>query len=269
MNYYEAKKEVAWHLEQLKIFKSSEVFLQSETFKSDGQQAHIWLRRPDGLAMSIDAKEKWPNAVMPWEDWKKDNWSEKEEFKYNTWVKTQKKQFKETPEYKNSKLAELVCCPLEYGSELPHKDGIEVYENGTIELCTGENFKNAVTAFNDFNMDNFYEDKKKQDWRNQQVALFKNSEDFKQSKSFKIEGQRALVLLMGDKGNVVMDAASPVEKFPNGIMSWEDWKKTNYSEAEEFKYNKLVAERREEFEKTDKFMPKDSLQEEQSLCMRM
>jgi len=72
---------------------------------------------------------------------------------------------------------------------------------------------------------------------------------------------------------VILDAASPGEKFSNALMPLEDWKKDNYSEIEEVAYNKMVEARLENFKKTDQFIFKEEKQvhqqEAEECCMSM
>lgn len=271
MNYYQEKQHNAWLIEQLATFKKSESFLQSEAFKVDGQEALLWLR-PDGLVLSNDHTEKFENAVTPFDDWKKTNYSPVEELKYNIWVEDQKASFKKTPEYKNSKLVENIKIggPLERDGKI--EDGIEIYENGTVELAfgDGEKFENAVTPFSEFEMYNHYEVKKRQEYVNEQVAIFKKSETFLKSEAFKTEGQQAFVWAT-TSGNVISGATEPGEKFENAIMPWEDWKKDNCSETEELAYNTMIEERRKNF--PDKIFLKEEKEIEQveseECCMSM
>jgi|AntAceMinimDraft_17_1070374.scaffolds.fasta_scaffold09367_5 hypothetical protein len=275
MNYYQEKQHCVWHREQLAVFKKSESFLHSDAFALEGQKTLIWLGNDGSVRMdAAEVPEKFSNAATPWEDWRQKNCSEAAECIYNKWVESQKKMFKETNEYKNSKLAEFVYSAAYDGSDLPHFDGIEVYENGNIELCTGEKFKDAVISLERFTgMNNHYELKKREEWKHEQIALFKETERFKESEAFKIEGKQALVLVTRDDGSVILDAASPGEKFSNALMPLEDWKKDNYSEIEEVAYNKMVEARLENFKKTDQFIFKEEKQvhqqEAEECCMSM
>jgi hypothetical protein len=240
MNYYEEKKESQWHLEQLKEFKKSESFLTSAAFMADGKAALLFLRK-DGLVLSNDGTERFENAIEPFEDWKKENYSPEEELKYNTWVEVQKEAFKQTEEYKRTDLAcfiEAKVCT----KNIPADDGLEIFEDGTVELCTGEKFENVVTPLNEFVMNNDYEKKKHRDWRNEQIKSFKESATFKNSEAFKIEGKSAIILIKDD-GSLFADISK--ENFSDPVVvSWDDWKKDNYSETEELAYNQMLTERR-------------------------
>lgn len=159
MNYYHQKNYYKWYKEQRAAFKKSESFLQSEAFKIKGQKALIWLGNDGRVEMKVAAvPERFYNVVMSWSDWKRVNCSDEEECIYNTWVEEQKANFKKTPEYRNSKFAEFILSSAYEGDELPHFDGVEVCENGNIELCTGETFESAVIS-----LDKFKELKKQQD----------------------------------------------------------------------------------------------------------
>lgn len=272
MNYYKQKQHNLWHLEQLASFKKSELFLQSEAFALEGQKTLVWLGNNGSVRMDAAVEpETFLNAITLWRDWQQNNYSEKEEFKYNSWIESQKEMFKETDVYKKSELARFVYSAAYDGSELPHFDGIEVYENGNIELCSGETFENAVKSLSEFRMTNHYELKKLSEWDIEQVTLFSDSESFKNSESFKHNCSDIEIFVEYD-GSVVLNDDAEKEVFANGVMSWEEWKQNNYSTTEEIAYNRMIYAKTENLRKPDQIFFKEEShhqQENEECCMSM
>ena len=282
MNYYQQEQHNLWHREQLAAFKKSDIFLHSEAFSLEGQKTLIWLGNDGSVRMdAAKVPEKFSNAIIAWKGWQQKNCSEVAEYIYNNWTESQKTNFKETEEYKNSELAKFVYSAAYDGDELPHFDGIEVYENGTIELCTGEKFENAVKPLNEFKPENHYELKKMTAWDIEQSGQFHNSDNFKNSESFKNECSFGNINLedsnvdvfVDPNGSIMLNPDAEREVFPNAVMSWEDWKQTNYSEKEEIAYNMMIDEKEKMYPEPDKIFLKEEKEIEQveseECCMSM
>ena len=282
MNYYQQAQHNVWHREQLAAFKKSDNFLHSEAFALEGQKTLIWLGNDGSVRMdAAKVPEKFPNAIIAWEGWQQKNYSEKAEYIYNTWMDKQKASFKETPEYKNSKLVENIRIggPLECNGKI--EDGIEIYENGTVELAFGEKFENAVTPLNEFKPENHYELMKMTTWDIEQTERFHNSDNFKNSESFKNEcflgdiklDDSNIDVFVGINGSVTLNPEAEMEVFPNAVTSFDDWKKENYSETEEIAYNQMMEEKVKMYPEPDKIFLKEEKEIEQveseECCMSM
>ncbi|MBU8901326.1 MAG: hypothetical protein KOO69_01160, partial [Victivallales bacterium] len=73
------------HKSKVKSFKQTEAFKNSEAVKIEGEQTLVMIEIDDGSVIlnAANPVEKFENAIIPFEDWKKDNNSPDEERKYN------------------------------------------------------------------------------------------------------------------------------------------------------------------------------------------
>jgi hypothetical protein len=148
MNYYYEKKTCDWVKEQDQFVRQHPKFLASKFNKQSQNKGGIFINKSGDVHLPSTG-EILSGVVVSWDDWKKLNYSQHEENCYNQWIEESKAVIKSSEEFKSSSLANILKTTT---SHLPWKDGIEIFEDGSVQLATGEKYSHIVSSFSQWQL---------------------------------------------------------------------------------------------------------------------